>query len=151
MQSGNQDEIPLPVQTGEDTIYIFLDTILGLGYTNGGLLPFGADHMIKITGQNGIIHTAEFFDFDGDTPIDWSWRYIKDVDAGSDVDEIETAIDVVPINSYFHMVDWNSETDKSSHIIGLDGIEPAGIRSFTTSGTTLAVSCPIKPICFPFG
>jgi len=135
-QSGNQDDSPLPVETGEDAVYVFLDTVPGLGYTHINI-PFGADYMIKITGQNGFIHSSEYYRFDGKLQNEWSWEFVKHVEADSNTKEIETSVNEQPLNSYFHMVDWSEENeDYSSHAIGVDGLKPGGSRDIVIGGSS---------------
>ena len=130
---GNQDDTPLPVETGEDSIYIFLDTNPLTGYKPG--MPFGADYMIKITGQSGVIHSSEYYAFDGLNPYEWNWNFIKSIDSASSGNEIETTVDEEPLNSYFHIVDWEGNEDESSNTIGIDGVNPSGSRTIIPTGT----------------
>jgi len=105
-QVGTQEETPLPVKTGEDAVYIFLDTMPAQGYENPNL-PFAADFMIEIKGQNGKIHSARYLEFHGETPQEWKWQFVTDVEAASGLKEIETSVDAIPLNIYFHVVDWS--------------------------------------------
>jgi hypothetical protein len=113
--SGTQEENPLPVETAEDAIYIFLDTLPEQGYENPNI-EFGADYMIEIKGQDGVIHSAKYFEFNGESPDTWSWRFVKDVDAASGLNEIETTVDELPNGIYYHMVSWDDEEDFSDVI-----------------------------------
>ena len=115
-----QEEKPLPVKTGEDTIYIFLDTIPHNGYENMHI-EFGADHLIEIRGQNGVIRSSVIKEFVGEESDDWDWKYITEADAVSAKKEIEASIDMEPTNVYFHIMDWSfTELEKNRIRIGHD-------------------------------
>ena len=131
-----QDDSPLPAESGEDTIYIFLDTFPGTGY-NSIYIPFGADFMIKITGQNGFIHSSEYYVYDDETEFQdtWSWQYIESIDSASDGSEIEAVVNEEPISTYFHMVSWDDSEDYSSNVISDDGLTPGGIRAIQRIGS----------------
>ncbi|MCK4613891.1 MAG: lamin tail domain-containing protein, partial [Thermoplasmata archaeon] len=103
------DNTPLPVETNQDTIYIFLDTVPSQGYNVRD--NFYAENMIEIKGQNGGIHSSKYFEFDGETSKEWKWKVVKDVDAASGLKEIEVSVDAEPLNVCFHMVDWDGNED----------------------------------------
>ncbi len=138
--SGTQDDNPLPVETGEDAIYIFLDIIPGQGYENSNL-PFGADYMVEIMGQEGRIVTSKYFRFIGETPNEWSWDFVRNVNAASGLKELETSADAVPLNVYYHMVDWDEKEDWcGDEIIEdppiIDGTRAPGFPTTDTDGTS---------------
>ena len=114
--SGTQEENPLPVETGEDAIYIFLDTVPGQGYNSKNLL-LSADFMIEIIGQDGNIYSSKYYKFDGETSEEWKWKFVKTVEAASGLKEIETLVDALPLNTYFHLVDWEEYDDWSDNSI----------------------------------
>ena len=101
--TGTQEEVPLPAKTGEDAIYILLDTAPETGYTNPGL-ELDADHMIVIRGQNGVVLSAKYFRFGGEDSREWTWSFIKELDAAAGPEEVETSVDEIPLKVYFHVV-----------------------------------------------
>jgi len=125
-QAGTQEERPLPVRTGEDAVYIFLDTEAG-GY-DAFNIPFDADYMVEIKGQNGQILSARYMEFDGANAGDWNWQYVKDVTAAAGLKEIETSVDEMPQNVYFHVVSWNGVDEDRGDELRLPEAEPGGSR-----------------------
>ena len=119
-----QEETSLPVKTGEDAIYILLDTLPEHGYQNRNM-DFGADSMIEIKGQHGIIISASYLTFDGEHSQEWRWNVVKDVEAFSGQKEIEMRIDEVPLNVCFHIISWCDEDDwagaSARNLTGLKG------------------------------
>ena len=137
--SGTQEETPLPVETGEDAVFIFLGTQPGQGYTSSPL-PLGADLMIEIKGQSGRILSARLHEFAGNLLDDWNWKFIRNVKAASEGKELEAMVDVVPLSVYFHVVAWNSEEeDYSGEMTVYGNLTAEGARyvSQGASGATL--------------
>ena len=126
--SGNQDESPLPVDTGEDAVYIFIDTMPEVGYQNESI-PFLADRMIEIKGQGGRIYSARLMEFDGVRASDWSWNFVENVQASSGDSELETVFDGVVLKTYFHLVDWQENEDWSDAAIAPQPVNMIGMRS----------------------
>jgi len=122
--TGTQKETLLPMETGEDAVYIFLDTIPEKGYKNA-LIEFGVDYMIEIKGIDGRIISARYYHFAGESSEDWLWDFVKTVEAASGLKEIETGVDAVPLNVYFHMVSWDEDEDWGN--IGND-VNGIGVR-----------------------
>jgi len=110
--TGSQEEKPLPVQTGEDAVYIFLDTEDG-GYESPHI-EFGADYMIEVKGQNGEIISARYMEFDGANEDEWKWRFVMDIPTAAGLNEMETAVDETPKGVYFHVVSWDNEDEDHS-------------------------------------
>jgi hypothetical protein len=129
--SGTQTERPLPVDVAEDTIYIFLDTGAG-GYQIPGL-SFRANEMIEIRGQNGDIISARYLRFASEDQYDWIWEPVEgiEVDAANDARQIEVQAGTSPLNVYFHVVDWDDNTDASDSPITFDdnGVVVEGNRA----------------------
>jgi len=119
-----REETPLPVKTGEDAIYILLDTLPEHGFQNRNM-DFGADSMIEIKGQHGIIRSASYLTFDGEHSQEWRWKFVKDVEAFSGQKEIEMGVDELPLNVCFHIVSWCGEDDwagtPARNLTGLKG------------------------------
>ena len=124
---GNQIDDPLPIVTGEDTARIFLDTDknneTGFPVLDGLI---GADYMIKINGQYGIV-SSEYFEYnttsskDEQNSEDSNWKKIEEVKVeaacGSDQLEVQVNLENIKITSemdvYFHIIDWKGEEDYS--------------------------------------
>jgi len=110
-----QEEAPLPVETGEDTVYIFLDA--------NGEVPFGyevrndfhATHMVEITGQRGSILSSRLLVFGGNAAEEWSWEFLRDVPSASGGSEIEASVHELgdELTILFHVVSWDEEEDLS--------------------------------------
>ncbi|MCK4613165.1 MAG: hypothetical protein KAU14_00040, partial [Thermoplasmata archaeon] len=121
------DDTPLPVETNEDTIYIFLsdsdftaedaeETANGYEVREG----FYAENMIEIKGQDGIISSARYMEFKGETPEEWKWKFVRNVDAASGLKEIEASVDAEPVRVCFHVVDWDGGEDWSDYDVVRD-------------------------------
>ena len=131
IEVGSQEKHPLPIVTGEDTVYIFLDTDkkkeTGFPILNDII---GADYMIKIKGQYGIL-ISEYFEYNSsilkeETNNKWdNWKRIDDikVEAACSAKQLECQIDLLntriisSIDVYFHIVDWKGEEDYSDDIL----------------------------------
>ncbi len=136
--SGLQTESPLPVSSGEDVAYIFIDTLETMGYVND-YIESGADQMIEIKGIDGEITSAIFYEFIGMDSTDWSWNVLKTIEAASGSKEIETFIDAIPMNVYYQMASWNDEQDWSKNLnvfpvqISLSRSVTIGVQTFPSS------------------
>jgi hypothetical protein len=97
----------LPVLNGRDEIFIFIDSDYN---TSTGYMSetIGADKLIQITGQYGIITDSTIGNYNG---IDNAWNWISKVDtaAANDYDEIEVL--GTDGNYYIHITSWNKEDD----------------------------------------
>jgi hypothetical protein len=125
-----EHELPdLPIQTGEDTIYVFLDTDNdhNTGYCPDWF-PIGADTLLSTSGQNHKITSIEHFEYHGGSN-QYSWDWIAseanlDFNAAIGLNEYESEISLVKmglLNSlpgvYFHIVDWKDKGDYSDEPI----------------------------------
>jgi len=119
--SGTQKESPLPVDSGEDIVYIFLDIVPNQGYENADI-GFGADHMIEIKGIDRELISAKYCKFEGRDQWDWCWKFMKTMEAASGMKEIESVIDTVPLNVYYHLVGWGGGVDRSE-VLTIDNEE----------------------------
>ena len=114
---GNQEKEPLPIVTGEDTAFIFLDTDRNeeTGYPVFNK-KIGADYMIKIKGQSGLV-TSEYYKYNNDKK-EWQKTETKPKVA-SDAKQLEAQIELKDleningINVYFHIIDWKGNEDYS--------------------------------------
>jgi len=111
-QTTTQEKNPLPVRTGEDTIYILLNTGAGQGYQSPDI-GFQVDAMIEITGQHGDIRSASYLEFAGSDPQEWKWRFVRDVQAAAGQHELETVAWVDLQNICFHVVSWSGDEDRA--------------------------------------
>jgi hypothetical protein len=108
--------------TGEDEIFIFINTIWGAGYNES--IPFGADYLIMIRGSHMNIKEATFWSFFGAHGSDWKWAFHSQVSIGMDSDELEASISYAEIGVdpdsdsfavYYSIIDWqNIEQDFSN-------------------------------------
>ena len=110
-----QEENPLPVETGEDAIYIFMDTNGEVQYGYKVKEGFYANEMIEIIGQSGSIHSSNRMLYVGSDVDSWSWEKFTNIEAESDSDEIEVSGGSFyeNIRILFHLVSWNEEEDFS--------------------------------------
>ena len=145
---GTQEENPIPVQTGGDTIYIFIDS--------NGEVPFGykvkedfyASHLIEIKGQYGRIISSILYYYEPVSNLnEWSWKFIKDVDSASDSSKIECQVSEFSNNFdvYFHIVDWTGEKDKSGKALRTD-VSVNGSRTAPIEGQTISFSSTAKEV-----
>ena len=113
--SGNQQSVPLPVDSSVDTVRIFIDTDGNelTGYRQFGI-PVGADSMVEVTGYFGIITKRVIREYTGTGGDDWSWNSGTLIDAAAGGNEMELSV-FVPSGSsyYFHLTGWDDQNDKS--------------------------------------
>jgi len=107
-----QEETPLPVESGEDAVYVFLDT--------NGKVPHGyrvregfyADKMIEILGINGEIRESRLMEFSGENARSWSWIFQSVAEVGVGTRELETRVVVRDVSDVaFHVVGWDEKGD----------------------------------------
>ena len=116
-----QSEAPLPVNTGEDQIWILLDVVSGNGYY---VSPFvSADYAILIHGLMGNILGQQIMQFNGNSENDWSWTPYGEALAASGGSELEAALvlddlPAIPSAVHFHLVDWEERTDDATSVGG---------------------------------
>jgi len=123
-----QEETPLPVQTGEDAVFIFLDTRdEQLGYFIDGVFY---DKLVEVKGQNGEISSSKLLEFVGSEPDEWNWHPVENIHAASGGSQIEGSSSVDPASVLFHVVSWGGERDESDEEITLssqkNGLTRAG-------------------------
>jgi len=108
----NQESVPLPVISSEDTIYVLIDTDNDFltGYSSIGM-PIGAEEMVEIKGHYGIITQRVIKEWTGSEPGDWEWSTGEIIDAAASGSEIE--LEVVDGNFWIHIVGWNGDQDSS--------------------------------------
>ncbi|MCK4613633.1 MAG: FG-GAP repeat protein, partial [Thermoplasmata archaeon] len=94
---------------------------------------FYAENMIEIKGQNGIISSARYMEFKGETSEEWKWKFVRNVDAASGLKEVEASVDAEPLRVCFHVVDWdNNEDDSLLNFIGNENTVGSRDGEFTT-------------------
>ncbi|ODS37678.1 MAG: hypothetical protein A7315_03895 [Candidatus Altiarchaeales archaeon WOR_SM1_79] len=121
---GEEISVVIPPKTGEDYVYIFVDTIKDGGYSYG--IPIDADYMIEIKGRYNRILSCSYYEWTGASFRDWNWAEKGSVEFGMDLTQMEVGINwdnigVVSVNHsfdvFFLTTDWeNRETDYSDHI-----------------------------------
>ena len=112
----NQEPTKLPVMTGDDTIYIYLDLNgdNSYGYSVDG--DFSASHMIEFRGINGIILSSYFYNYTGlEGSSTWSWDRLSTVSSASNENELECMIMNLPEDFAvrIYLVSWNGDSDNS--------------------------------------
>jgi hypothetical protein len=121
-------EMPLlPELIGEDTVCIFIDTdnLTNTGYqfsADQHIPNLGADHLIKISGKNGVVRSSGYYSFNGKHLQDWSWKFLGNVKVGTDNYQLETQInfkllgvgDGEAISVGFYAHDWNNQSHDHS-------------------------------------
>ncbi|MCK4614143.1 MAG: S8 family serine peptidase, partial [Thermoplasmata archaeon] len=112
------DDTPLPVETGEDTIYIFLDTNSEVPFGYKAREGFYANVMMEIKGEDGKITSSRLMEFVGDDVEKWDWKFVKNVGAASGEMEIEAGVDGLSddFRVLFNVVSWDEEEDYSSQL-----------------------------------
>jgi len=146
IDGGGPTDVPLPVNQGEDTLRIFLDTdnniLTGFNPFYGGRassaayekmssFPLGAEYMLEMTGKNGEVLEKGIKKFNGMLQMQWAWEDHSTLTTGVDQTQLETQVDLStlqtgldssdPIRVYFWVSDWGEDQDDSNMSIS-DGI-----------------------------
>jgi hypothetical protein len=122
----------LPIKTGEDAIYIFIDAdnMHSTGYTAADHLSIGADYVIELSGQNGEIlnHVAKKFNAKTQEENPWSdITQVSDLQTACAGAELETQIVTRKFSEfsedsgcsvYIHIIDWSGEVEDNVLISG---------------------------------
>ncbi len=118
---GDVPPLPQPPKTGEDIVYIFIDTIPDIGYNDS--IPIGADYMIEVRGRYNNVLSQSYYEWAGTISMEWKWTELGPVDVGLSTVEMEVGIDWADINvdplndhfyGYFLVTDWEKRhTDYS--------------------------------------
>ena len=126
----NQKSTPLPVLKNEDTIYILIDTDNDFytGYSSVGM-TIGAEKMVEITGNYGIITKKLMKDWTGSDQTEWAWTDGTEVDAAARGNELE--LETVYGDYWIHIVGWNGDDDTSSKFNFIDN----DVGRFADSGS----------------
>jgi len=118
----------LPIRTGEDSLYIFLDTDNNgcTGYHPDEQFRIGADYMVEITGQNREIIERNLKEFKGSSQSDFNWLDLIEIPAACSGSELEAQLnfdlDLIyqqknpKIDIYVHIVDWLGECDHAGEL-----------------------------------
>jgi hypothetical protein len=131
VQVGTNRDHPLPIKTGEDTIFVFLDVDKSVttGYRADLSFPLGADYAIELKGIYGELTSIKWLKFNGDTPTDWKWAahdYDVELNAYTSYNQIEFGLQTLQTTQkpfsglslanatvYFHIIAWNGLIDSS--------------------------------------
>ena len=107
----------IPPKTGEDIVYIFIDSVNDTGYQ--GNLPLRANYMIKITGRHNKILDKGYYEWTGTQVNEWAWTHKGSVDAELDFIQMEVGVDwddigLNAINDYFEVFFWATDWEGNS-------------------------------------
>ena len=111
MSSGNREDFPLPIITGGDTIFIFIETHDNFLIKYNLMDNLYVDKMIEIKGQNGIIISSNLYEYSGNNSQEWKWKQIDQIDVLNNRKEIELSAKILPKRTIFHIVDWSNTQD----------------------------------------
>ena len=108
----NQASSPLPVLSNEDSIYVMIDTDndYSTGYSSVGM-GIGAEMMVEIKGQYGIITKRVLKEWTGSSNNDWEWTSGELISAAASGSELE--LEVVKGDYWIHIVGWDGDEDSS--------------------------------------
>ncbi len=124
MYIGPSPPIPkLPVVTGEDVAYIFIDTDNDAStgfYVNEYI---GADFMLNLSGKGNIITSKNLNIFNSSNVKEWKWDFVDSVNAAIDSKALEAQIEFdvlgIPQNRtfmvWFFTTDWRDCFDLSDN------------------------------------
>jgi hypothetical protein len=133
---GSSKKYPLPTlpsKTGEDSIYIFMDTDNDdtTGYHPKPWFPIGAEYMIEFKGQNGDIISSLAYKYSGYGLEDFKWNGLNHVLSACDNRQLEAQIDLnnlglidSKIEVYVYMTDWKGAQDSFNQPLDLELEEP---------------------------
>jgi hypothetical protein len=128
-----------PPKTGEDIVYIFIDTKPGSGYDHR--IPIGADYMIEVLGRHNKILSKCCYEWFGTFGREWKWMECGSVDVALDSSEMEIGIPWEDIaidpqsdafEVYFLTTDWERR--------GVDYSNKEGPITGPTRGSVFSVS-----------
>jgi hypothetical protein len=112
---------PFWPKTGEDIVYILIDTDSTSGYLSK--MPIRPDYMIEIKGKNNKVLNRTFYEWSGSWPGQWNWSELGFADVALDTVRMEVALkwddigidpDSQGFEAYFYTTDWEQrETDYS--------------------------------------
>jgi hypothetical protein len=129
---GTQVELPLPINTFDDSIYIFIDIDRNTqtGFKPTDWFPIGADSAIEIKGQNGKVISGCYMSFDGVGPTMFDWSKMYSMAVATDDSQMETQITINKlsisngnIDVYFHLMNWYGNSDYSDNMINVQDKE----------------------------
>jgi hypothetical protein len=126
----------LPVVTGEDMAYVFIDTDCNssTGYYINEFL--GADYMVNISGKGNVITSKYLNKYNTSNQGGWRWDFISGVDAAVDSKALEAQFEFEILgiaqdqtfNAWFMTTDWRDCSDLSDN--GINGTrESRGTRA----------------------
>ncbi|MGQ9582424.1 MAG: hypothetical protein ACUVV6_02800 [Thermoplasmatota archaeon] len=117
--------VSLPVLTGQDAFFVFLDTDRNpaTGYSGGGV-PLGADYMVNVTGQHGTILSRRLHSFEGgEAAGEWRWSAGADIEAASDGSRLEAGLPLSQLGSpsgnlslFYYSTDWRDRRDTGDRV-----------------------------------
>ena len=122
-----------PVLVGEDVVRAYLDTdnSAATGFRTNIL---GAEYLVEIRGQEGVITYRALSRFTGSSQLDWAWTPISAPPAATDYARVEAAVSTGGLGfgnlstAFFEVMDWSMQKDSSVDAvmrIGAEGIASA--------------------------
>jgi hypothetical protein len=102
-------------KTGEDIVYIFIDTIQGNGYQ--GNLPLTANYLIEITGRYNKVLSQNYYEWSMDGSGPGTWLQKGEVDVSLDNIRMEVGIEWIslginPFLEYFDVFFWATDWER---------------------------------------
>jgi len=124
--------LPKEELTGEDRIYVLLDTD---NNTNTGFGPgsIGADNGVLVLGREGRVLSTETVSYSGDGSS-WKWTAVSgDAKAAASGSELELSVGLTG-RSYFYIVRWSGDSDSASAFRLMDRIlaDPYIVEGYVT-------------------
>jgi hypothetical protein len=129
----------IPPKTGEDIVYIFVDSGDDDGYK--GTLPLTANHLIEIKGRHNKVISKVTYDWIGLKANDWIWAPKGEPEVELDSYQMEVGINIndlgieqsnQTINVFFWATDWEKNELDTSNLEGPVS-PPRGTRAETLS------------------
>jgi hypothetical protein len=116
---------PFWPKSGEDIVYILIDTDFDSGYLSK--LPIRPNYMIEIKGRNNVVLNRTFYEWSGSWPGQWKWTELGFVDVALDTIRMEVALnwddigldpDSQSFEVYFYTTDWEEREIDYSDLEG---------------------------------
>ncbi|MGQ9582136.1 MAG: hypothetical protein ACUVV6_01305 [Thermoplasmatota archaeon] len=117
---GGGGPVALPVVTGEDAFFLFIDTDgrAETGYSGGGV-PVGADYLAVVRGRGGQVTSRSLAPFTGGVNrYEWSWGASTEFPAAAGGSALEAGVPLRALGSpngtlglFYYTTDWTAGRD----------------------------------------